>query len=54
MAQAFKEKWPELKEFSDKQLMTKIIKDEFTKRNDKNFFDCCYYNETDIKEIFFT
>ncbi len=48
----FKQKFPELKNFSDKQVMTEIIKAEFLTYNVKDFFNPKYYTTEDIKEIF--
>jgi hypothetical protein len=48
---SFKERYPELKEFSNNQIMDKLIKDEYFKT--KDYFDIKYYSENDIKELFF-
>ena len=48
----FKEKFPKLSNFSDKKIMTEIIKDEFFNRESIEFFNVKYYTENDINEIF--
>jgi len=52
IAFAFKQKFPELKAFSNKQLINALIKDEFFRAESLDFFDVKFYNNDDIKEIF--
>jgi len=50
----FKDKFPKLLDFSDKQVATALIKDEFFKLNAKEYFNPKYYTPEDIQDIFFT
>ena len=52
IVQPFSEKFPELANFSDKQIMTELIKAEFLTYNIKDFFNPKYYTSEDIKTIF--
>lgn len=51
IAKGFKEKWSELKKYTDKQVAGALILDEIGRMLDQGYFDVKYYKDEDKDEI---